>query len=151
MAVPGLVFFLWARRHGVSPRLRKFALLFFCTFAGATTILTVCSILVVRLFPPAVVLLAAGIATQVARLAATRQRGFHQFFVRTSQAIVGFALFCALTAQARYWWTEHRSLQSLPAAEEGAPNILLLVLDTVRAKSMSLYGYAKDTTPNLQR
>jgi len=36
-----------------------------------------------------------------------------------------------------------------PGAE--APNVLLLILDTVRAKSMSLYGYERPTTPNLSR
>jgi arylsulfatase A-like enzyme len=31
----------------------------------------------------------------------------------------------------------------------GAPNVLLIVLDTVRASSMSLYGYSLKTTPGL--
>lgn len=30
-------------------------------------------------------------------------------------------------------------------------NVLLLILDTVRASGMSVYGYAKPTTPNLER
>ncbi|WP_165251010.1 sulfatase [Paludisphaera soli] len=34
---------------------------------------------------------------------------------------------------------------------EGSPNVLLLVLDTVRAESLSLYGYDRPTTPNLNR
>ncbi len=32
-----------------------------------------------------------------------------------------------------------------------ATNVLLIVLDTVRAKSMSLYGYTKATTPELEK
>jgi len=32
-----------------------------------------------------------------------------------------------------------------------APNVLLIVLDTVRADRLSLYGYGRDTTPNLVR
>jgi arylsulfatase A-like enzyme len=32
-----------------------------------------------------------------------------------------------------------------------APNVLLIVLDTVRADHLSLYGYSRDTTPNLKR
>lgn len=31
------------------------------------------------------------------------------------------------------------------------PNVLLVVLDTVRADHLSLYGYARDTSPNLRR
>ena len=37
------------------------------------------------------------------------------------------------------------------APPSGAKNVLLIVLDTVRAESLSLYGYARDTTPNLAR
>ena len=31
------------------------------------------------------------------------------------------------------------------------PNIILMVLDTVGAKHLSLYGYKRPTTPNLER
>jgi arylsulfatase A-like enzyme len=33
----------------------------------------------------------------------------------------------------------------------GKPNIILIVMDTVRADHTSLYGYGRDTTPNLRR
>jgi arylsulfatase A-like enzyme len=36
----------------------------------------------------------------------------------------------------------------LPAA--GSPNVLLIILDTVRADRLSLYGYPRPTTPNLE-
>ncbi len=35
------------------------------------------------------------------------------------------------------------------AATEDMPNVLLIILDTVRAASLSLYGYPQSTTPNL--
>ncbi|MFO0953710.1 MAG: sulfatase-like hydrolase/transferase [Isosphaeraceae bacterium] len=40
-----------------------------------------------------------------------------------------------------------------PIASAGpdAPNVLLVVLDTVRADRLSLYGYPRPTTPNLER
>ncbi len=31
------------------------------------------------------------------------------------------------------------------------PNILLIVLDSARARNMSLYGYERETTPNLNQ
>jgi arylsulfatase A-like enzyme len=37
------------------------------------------------------------------------------------------------------------------AAIHQVPNVLLIVLDTVRANSLSLYGYEQPTTPNLER
>ncbi|MGH7656665.1 MAG: sulfatase, partial [Gemmatimonadales bacterium] len=40
---------------------------------------------------------------------------------------------------------------SLGPAPAGAPNVLLLVLDTVRSASLGLYGYERATTPGLER
>lgn len=45
---------------------------------------------------------------------------------------------------------ERRGVARLPDAIPGAPNVLLLVLDTQRAQSMGLYGYSRPTTPRLQ-
>jgi arylsulfatase A-like enzyme len=39
----------------------------------------------------------------------------------------------------------------LPPARPGTPNVLLVVMDTVRADRMSQHGYHRDTTPNLAR
>ena len=41
--------------------------------------------------------------------------------------------------------------EARPPPPAGAPNVLLIVLDTVRADHVSLYGYPRPTTPNLQR
>jgi arylsulfatase A-like enzyme len=46
---------------------------------------------------------------------------------------------------------EHRALACRPPAKPGAPNVLLIVLDDVRAASLSLYGHPRSTTPNLER
>jgi arylsulfatase A-like enzyme len=151
LTILGFAFFLRARCRGLTPRLRKVALFFFCTLAVSTMILTVAATLTVMLIPPAAILLAAGIATQVVRLAATRQRVLHRLFIRTIPGMIALALLAGITVQVRYWWSERQMLRSLPPAASAAPNVLLIVLDTVRAKSMGLYGYAKDTTPNLQR
>ncbi len=37
----------------------------------------------------------------------------------------------------------------LPPAVAGAPDVVLVVLDTVRAKNLAAYGYARDTSPFL--
>jgi arylsulfatase A-like enzyme len=38
-------------------------------------------------------------------------------------------------------------LAELPPAPAGAPDVVLVVLDTVRAQNVSAYGYGRDTTP----
>ena len=46
---------------------------------------------------------------------------------------------------------ERRARASAPLASSTRPNVLLIVMDTVRASSLSLHGYERDTTPNLVR
>jgi arylsulfatase A-like enzyme len=46
------------------------------------------------------------------------------------------------------WVRERRMLAALPAAPT-TPNVLLLVLDTVRSFDLSLYGYPRETTPRI--
>jgi arylsulfatase A-like enzyme len=46
---------------------------------------------------------------------------------------------------------EHAARTRLSTPSSGAPNVLLLVLDTVRASRMSLYGYGRPTTPFLEK
>src|SRR6185295_1460589 len=47
--------------------------------------------------------------------------------------------------------TERWRLARLPAAAAGAPDVILIILDTVRAASLGVYGYSRPTTPVLQR
>lgn len=104
-----------------------------------------------RLHPIATVLLSLGVAWQVGRVAAARPSGVARLLR------VGFAgTAITLAALLAYGWAtlpglaERRALANLSQAREGAPNVLLLVLDTVRAANLGLYGYARATTPVLR-
>jgi arylsulfatase A-like enzyme len=44
----------------------------------------------------------------------------------------------------------YHAISKLPAPATGARNVLMIVWDTVRAPSMSLYGYDRENTPSLQ-
>jgi arylsulfatase A-like enzyme len=104
-----------------------------------------------RLHTLALVALAAGIAAQSARLTLTRPlvvRRTLRWLVATLAAVVVVGSGWFNLARAR---REGRAVQRLTLAPDGAPNVLLLVLDTVRALSLSAYGYVRSTTPNLQR
>lgn len=70
-----------------------------------------------------------------------------QFLVTSGVTLAGLAL------GVRAWesFAENRALASLPQAPAGLPNVLLIVLDTVRAQNLSLYGYARRTSPQLER
>jgi len=64
-------------------------------------------------------------------------------------ALIVIVLGTAATAWPR--WQERRMALTLPTATVGAPNVLIVVLDAVRAASLSLYGYPRSTSPELTR
>jgi arylsulfatase A-like enzyme len=49
------------------------------------------------------------------------------------------------------WLREEIATRHLPVASKSSPNILVIVVDTLRADHLSTYGYARATSPNLTR
>jgi len=97
----------------------------------------------------AAVLLALGIGVQLARAAARNEAAFRRLVRRSLPWLAATTAVVAVGMVAWQHRQERRVLASLPAARAGAPNVLLLVLDTVRAMNLSLYGYPRPTTPRL--
>jgi arylsulfatase A-like enzyme len=97
------------------------------------------------------VLLACGLASLTAPLIAARPRLVRRHARRGLPWLVGAVAALACFSHGRESLSEHRALTRLPAASPGTPNVLLIVLDTVRADALSLYGYVRDTSPNLVR
>jgi arylsulfatase A-like enzyme len=132
---------LWPRR--ISPRLVVFVFVF----------LTLMSWLLVYypLHVYAKLLLAAGAATQASR-AADRWRAGFDTFVRRSLPVMTALL--VLATAGVLWWpgaAEKRAISQLARGVAGAPNVVLITMDTVRAADVSLYGYGRPTMPNLER
>lgn len=102
-----------------------------------------------RLHPAALLLLALGLGLQASRLARKTPAGFVLLMRRTAPwMLVLWGLAWAGT-MGHDLGSERRQLSRLGASASGAPNIVLIILDTVRAASMSLYGYSRETTPEL--
>jgi len=57
----------------------------------------------------------------------------------------------AVATTGRHEWADYRAGAGLPTPSVGANNVLLIVMDTVRAESLSLYGHDRKTSPNLER
>lgn len=98
----------------------------------------------------AAVVLSAGIAWQAAPriLRSVRLKGLMR---RTVPILAGIALLGWAGLAGKRLTDERRHLAALPQADREAPNVLLLVWDTVRGFSLSLYGYERPTTPHLER
>lgn len=127
-----------------SPRVSVFAF----TFLGSFGLLF--------LFHPelhkmAGLLLATGISAQLARVSTAHPRALRKLVSRTGVWMVAAVAMLAVGHAAHARLVEHRNLAQLPAPTTGAPNLLLIILDTVRARSLSAYGHAEPTTPQLER
>ena len=95
-------------------------------------------------------LLALAIAVALARGLSSREASARRGFRLAAPAAL---LLLGLTGLGHHWLRangERRALAALPATIAPRPNILLLVLDTVRAWNLGLYGYGRATTPGLR-
>jgi len=96
--------------------------------------------------------LAVGLGLQAARVTEPREAAA---WIRplTRIALVAGCIMFVLAAGTRVTRVvvESRRMSSLPAPRPHAPNILFIVMDTVRAADVSVYGYERQTTPNLER
>ena len=63
--------------------------------------------------------------------------------------LIGLLIVLAILSSGRQAIRGHRALTGLPAPLAGARNVVLIVWDTVRAPNLSVYGYPRNTTPNL--
>lgn len=89
------------------------------------------------------------LSVQLARGAAGAPLGFAKLRRWSGIAMVAAA---ALAAAVLFWRErdqEQDALAALAEATPATPNVLLLVLDTVRADHLSAYGHERATTPNL--
>jgi arylsulfatase A-like enzyme len=102
------------------------------------------------LYVPCILLLAAGLGRAISGVVAARCPQPRQLR-RVLAALLGVLGLLALLSSGVQSLEEHRSLAQLPAAAPGARNVVLIVWDAVRAYNLSLYGYPRKTTPNLDR
>jgi arylsulfatase A-like enzyme len=141
----GLAFFSWQHlRYLGSPRLAAFVLLLLAIGAPLALYST-------ELRRLSVGLLTLGIAFQGSRWMTPRQTGAPAWMRRTAAPIAAVVALGGVIPIALQSWSERAALASLPEAPAGAPNVLLIILDTVRAQNLSLYGYGRETTPGLER
>jgi arylsulfatase A-like enzyme len=130
----------WPRRAGWwSPRL-----------IVACALLPVLALAGRRIYVEAWLLVALGVAFRLVPVLERHPAGARKWLLRSVPALLLLVLLQAgwiVGIEAIKQWREE--LRPRPAA--GAPNVLLVVLDTVRADHLSVYGYPRATTPNLER
>jgi arylsulfatase A-like enzyme len=144
LAVPLAAFSRLGLPHVGSPRFAAFLLLVIAVGAPLWLFRT-------ELRWISVVLLTLGIAFQGSRFLGSRRRGTRTWVRRTAVPLAAVLVLAAILPLARQEWSERSALARLPDPPARAPNVLLIILDTVRAENLSLHGYARRTTPFLER
>jgi arylsulfatase A-like enzyme len=103
------------------------------------------------LYAVAGVLFAGGFSARVVPWIEAHARGVRRLVVRSLPVLAGAVVLLTGLEAGRVIQAERRALAGLPAAAPGTPNVLLIVLDTVRADHLSVSGYGRATSPNLER
>jgi arylsulfatase A-like enzyme len=95
----------------------------------------------------AVALLAIGGAVRIAQLTAAREAAVTAALRRRLAPLAMLLLLLGLVSVAARFVRERRTVAGLPPARSGAPNVILLIWDTVRSQNVGAYGYKRPTTP----
>jgi arylsulfatase A-like enzyme len=93
--------------------------------------------------------LATGAGVQISALLTARWVGVRRWLRPVTLVLAAMGIGLGAGLPTTRWVQESLVLARTPRAAPGAPNVLLIILDTVRAKSMSLYGYQRPTTPEI--
>lgn len=104
-----------------------------------------------RILTIAVVILSLGLASAAGRWLPKHAERFLQRCRRSLPWLAAATAMLLLSIAGSQRLAERRALARLAPAATGAPNVLFLVLDTVRADHVSAYGYRRATSPHLDQ
>jgi glucan phosphoethanolaminetransferase (alkaline phosphatase superfamily) len=103
-----------------------------------------------KIYPEAWVLFVLGAAVQFVPIIERRITFLRKRLLLSFPLMVGFVILLASFVLVGDWLKQARET-GRPMPPANSPNVLLIVLDTVRADHLSLYGYERSTTPVLER
>lgn len=124
------------------------AIRFFVLLAGMTPWLVLGLKQWIHMYALAVLLL--GLTTAIARGESARPGAGRRWRRLVPAALIAFTVaFVGIEGGSRL--IEAAGESRLPAPQANAPNVLLVVLDAMRADHLSAYGYARRTTPAIDK
>jgi len=102
-----------------------------------------------RLRLSAMGILALGLGVAAYRIFPAREAALVSFARRSVPWLCVLAALLLLGTEGGIRWRERRELAKLPPAPAGSPNVLVIVVDALRADHLSTYGYSRATSPHL--
>lgn len=104
-----------------------------------------------RLTGEAKLILVLAVTTVLLPVMVRRLTSSPTFFRRAVVAAGAVVLVLGGAAALSPRWTERRAFAALPPARDGLVSVIFIILDTVRAASLSLYSAERPTSPELAR
>jgi arylsulfatase A-like enzyme len=104
-----------------------------------------------RIGPLGMIVFAAGVSSFVGRWFYDYWQGVRPWMPKLgiALAVVAAVAFAGIESTARS--REQAAIKSLPPAPQGAPNVLVVVVDTLRSDHLSAYGYSRPTSPYIEQ
>src|SRR5262249_48372560 len=103
-----------------------------------------------RIYPLAWLIFSMGIGSCLVPALERHPGGSRRWMIARFAGLVGVVLTLAGWVFGGDWLKQWREA-GRPVPPAGSPNVLVIVLDTVRADHLSLYGYERPTSPTLER
>lgn len=95
----------------------------------------------------AILILAAGISFQTFSSIAKREASASSKLQKAFPWLAAATITLFVAIQGGGWLNERIKTSSLPSAAPAAPNVIVIIVDTLRADHLSSYGYERDTSP----
>src|SRR5690606_14411110 len=134
----------------LAPRLPAFRIAVFA-FAFLASAIWLGIVLPWQVHTVALLILALGVASAFVRWLAPRQHKVLDFWRRSLPAVAALAVLVFVGVEGTGWLRARIAEARLAQPAGSAPSILVIVVDALRADHVSAYGYARRTSPNLDR
>jgi hypothetical protein len=99
----------------------------------------------------ALLILSVGLTVAFTRWSYQKQAAIVGFCRRSLPYITAVVVLGFIGIQGGIYLKERFDVAALPPSPVGSPNILIIVADTLRADHLSIYGYQRSTSPNIDR
>ena len=99
----------------------------------------------------AAILFAVGVAVACSRWLQRHEAAWVRFSRQSAPVLIAFLGLVVIGIEGGKRIHEDHAISSLPAPTSGSPNVLVIVLDTLRADHLSSYGYSRPTSPEIDQ
>lgn len=96
-------------------------------------------------------LLALGVAAAFNRWFGKREGEILKRCQQSTPWLIAVWMLAFVAIEGGEWIVERNAVARLPVASADSPNVLIIVVDTLRADHLSSYGYARQTSPEIDR